>query len=40
MQQPKKHMAEDLLSRFRSKEDLYRYMIQQGKSRLLILDIS
>ena len=32
MQQPKKHMAEDLLSRFRSKEDLYRYMTQQGKS--------
>ena len=31
MQQPKKHMAEDLLSRFRSKEDLYRYMTQQGK---------
>ena len=26
------HMAEDLLSRFRSKEDLYRYMTQQGKS--------
>ena len=24
--QAKKHMAEDLLSRFRSKEDLYRYM--------------
>jgi len=22
----KRHMAEDLLSRFRSKEDLYRYM--------------
>ena len=22
----KKHMAEDLLARFRSKEDLYRYM--------------
>ena len=31
MTQPKKHMAEDLLSRFRSKEDLYRYMTQQGK---------
>lgn len=26
----KRHMAEDLLSRFRSKEDLYRYMTQQG----------
>jgi len=36
MQQPKKHMAEDLLSRFWSKEDLYRYMTQQGKARLLI----
>ena len=32
MQQPKKHMAEDLLSRLRSKEDLYRYMTQQGKA--------
>ena len=32
MQRPKFHMAEDLLSRFRSKEDLYRYMTQQGKS--------
>ena len=32
MQRPKLHMAEDLLSRFRSKEDLYRYMTQQGKS--------
>jgi hypothetical protein len=28
----KRHMAEDLLARFRSKEDLYRYMTQQGKS--------
>ena len=36
MQQPKKHMAEDLLSRFRSKEDLYRYMTQQGKEPGLI----
>jgi hypothetical protein len=27
----KRHMAEDLLARFRSKEDLYRYMTQQGK---------
>jgi hypothetical protein len=26
-----KTKAEDLLSRFRSKEDLYRYMTQQGK---------
>ena len=26
MQRPKLHLAEDLLSRFRSKEDLYRYM--------------
>ena len=40
MQQPKKHMAEDLLSRFRLKEDLYRYMTKQGKARLLILPIS
>ena len=32
MQRPKLHMAKDLLSRFRSKEDLYRYMTQQGKS--------
>ena len=32
MQRPKLHMAEDLLSRFRSKEDLYSYMTQQGKS--------
>ena len=29
--QVKKYMAEDLLARFRSKEDLYRYMTQQGK---------
>jgi hypothetical protein len=28
----KRHMAEDLLARFRSKEDLYRYMTQQGKA--------
>ena len=40
MQPPKKHLAEDLLSRFRSKEDLYRYMTQQGKARLLILTFS
>ena len=40
MQQPKKHMAEDLLSRFRSKEDLFRYMTQQGKARLLTLTFS
>ena len=32
MNQPKLHMIEDLLSRFRSKEDLYRYIFQQGKS--------
>ena len=32
MQRPKLNMAEDLLSPFRSKEDLYRYMTQQGKS--------
>jgi hypothetical protein len=32
MQKPKLHLAEDLLSRFRSKEDLYRYMTQQGKT--------
>ena len=31
MAQPKRLMAEDLLGRFRSKEDLYRYMTQQGK---------
>ena len=37
MQPPKKIMAEDLLSRFRSKEDLYRYMTQQGKACYLIL---
>ena len=29
---PKRHMAEELTSRFRSKEDLYRYLTQQGKS--------
>lgn len=28
----KRHMAEDLLARFRSKEDLYRYLTQQGKN--------
>ena len=32
MQRPKLHLAEDLLARFRSKEDLYRYMTQQGKA--------
>ena len=37
MQPSKKIMAEDLLSRFRSKEDLYRYMTQQGKACHLIL---
>ena len=26
-----KHKAEELLARFRSKEDIYRYMTQQGK---------
>jgi hypothetical protein len=31
MQQPKMHLAEDLLACFRSKEDLYRYLTQQGK---------
>ena len=36
MQRPKLHLAEDLLSRFRSKEDLYRYMTQQGKACNLI----
>ena len=40
MQRPKLHLAEDLLSRFRSKEDLYRYMTQQGKDRLLTLNFS
>ena len=28
---PKRHMAEELTNRFRSKEDLYRYLTQQGK---------
>ena len=28
----KKKMLEDLTSRFRSKEDLYRYLTRQGKS--------
>ena len=36
MAQPKRMMAEELLSRFRSKEDLYRYMTQQGKTKNLI----
>ena len=36
MQRPKLHLAEDLLSRFRSKEDLYRYMTQQGNARNFI----
>ena len=40
MQRPKLHLAEDLLGRFRSKEDLYRYMTQQGKARLFILSFS
>jgi hypothetical protein len=33
MAQPKRMMAEELLGRFRSKEDLYRYMTQQGMKR-------
>lgn len=33
MAQPKRMMAEELLGRFRSKEDLYRYMTQQGKKK-------
>ena len=28
---PKRKMPEDLTSRLRSKEDLYRYLTQQGK---------
>ena len=36
MQRPKLHLAEDLLARFRSKEDLYRYMTQQGKASTFI----
>ena len=28
---PKRNMSEDLISRFQSKEDLYRYLSQQGK---------
>ena len=36
MQRPKLHVAEDLLSRFWSKEDLYRYMTQQGKACIFI----
>ncbi len=27
----KQHLPEDLLARFRSKEDIYRYMTQQRK---------
>lgn len=37
MNGPKKHMAEEMLGRFRSKEDLYRYMTQQGKPSLFAL---
>ena len=40
MEGPKKvekHPAEELLSRFRSKEDLYRYMTQQGKHIVQVL---
>ena len=40
MQKPKLHMAEDLLSRFRSKEDLYRYMTQQCNTNHLITTLS
>ena len=40
MQRPKLHLAEDLLSRFRSKEDLYRYMTQQGKACIFTLTFS
>ena len=40
MQRPKLHLAEDLLSRFRSKEDLYRYMTQQGKAYNFIISLS
>ena len=40
MQRPKLHLAEDLLSRFRSKEDLHRYMTQQGKARNFITSLS
>ena len=40
MQRPKLHLAEDLLGRFRSKEDLYRYMTQQGMVFLFILIFS
>jgi len=32
-------MAEELLSRFRSKEDLYRYMVQQSKIAFMILPL-
>jgi len=32
-----KHAAEELLSRFRSKEDLYRYMVHQGKWAALLI---
>ena len=28
---PKRHLAEELTNHFRSKEDLYRYLTQQGK---------
>ena len=29
---PKRRMPEDFVSRFRSKEDLYRYMTKKGKN--------
>ena len=31
IKEPKKYKAEELISRFRSKEDLFRYLTQQGK---------
>jgi hypothetical protein len=36
MAQPKRMMAEELLGRFRSKEDLYRYMSQQGNEPIFL----
>ncbi len=36
---PKRHMAEELTNRFRSKEDLYRYLTQQGKCNISILKL-
>ena len=37
MNQSELHIAEDVLSRFRSKEDLYRYMTQRGNGCQIIL---